>query len=60
MTWGFTVARPAGDVETFVEEHPTGQFTVEERLAAFADAGLVAEYDPEGLMGRGLYVATRL
>lgn len=59
MTWGFVVAKPNGEVETFVEEHVTGQFTVDEHLAAFADAGLTAEYDPEGLMGRGLYVATK-
>jgi len=59
MTWGFAVARPGGEVETFVEEHATGQFTVEEHLAAFAAAGLAVDYDPEGLMGRRLYVATR-
>ena len=52
-------------VDLFIEilgrelEHVTGQFTVDEHLEAFAMAGLTAEWDPEGLMGRGLYVATR-
>ena len=57
MTLGFAVARTNGEVETFVEEHVTHLFTVEEHLEAFKAAGLAAEYDPEGLMGRGLYVA---
>jgi ubiquinone/menaquinone biosynthesis C-methylase UbiE len=59
MTFAFVVARPGGVVESFVEDHATGQFTVEEHLDAFAAAGLVAEHDTEGLMGRGLYLASR-
>lgn len=39
------------------ELHVLGLFTVAEMLAAFHDAGLQAEYDREGLTGRGLYVA---
>jgi ubiquinone/menaquinone biosynthesis C-methylase UbiE len=58
MYFGFAVAYPNGRLDTYVEEHATGQFTVEEHLEAFAAAGLAAEYDPEGLMGRGLYLAT--
>lgn len=58
MTFAFSVARPGGAVESFVEEHATGQFTVDEHLEAFAAAGLVVEHDPEGLMGRGLYLAS--
>jgi SAM-dependent methyltransferase len=57
MHWAFAVAYPNGRVETYVEEHPTGQFTVDEHLGAFADAGLEAEYHPDGLLGRGLYIA---
>ena len=57
MTLAFAVAYPDGRVDTFVEEHPTGQFTVEEHLAAFVDAGLDVEYDPAGLTGRGVYIA---
>ncbi|MGI9647917.1 MAG: class I SAM-dependent DNA methyltransferase [Acidimicrobiia bacterium] len=58
MTFAFTVARPGGEVESFVEEHATGQFTIEEHLEAFAAAGLVVDHDPDGLMGRGLYLAS--
>lgn len=58
MYFGFAVAYPDGRVDTYVEEHSTGQFTVDEHLEAFAAAGLAAGYDPEGLMGRGLYLAT--
>lgn len=59
MTLGFAVAYPDGRVDTFVEHHPTGQFTVDEHVAAFEGAGLTVEHDPEGLMGRGLYVAVK-
>jgi SAM-dependent methyltransferase len=59
LRFGFAVAYPDGTVDTYVEDHPTGQFSVEEHLAAFDSAGLTAEFDPEGLMGRGLYIATR-
>lgn len=40
------------------EVHEMGLFTHEETLAAFTAARLVATYDPQGLTGRGLYVAT--
>jgi SAM-dependent methyltransferase len=52
----YLVATPAG-VEHFTELHELGLFTVEQHLAAFRAAGLEAEHDPEGPMGRGLYVA---
>ncbi|RZV47407.1 MAG: class I SAM-dependent methyltransferase [Acidimicrobiia bacterium] len=59
LRFGFAVAYPDGTIDTFVEDHPTGQFTVDEHLVAFTAAGLAADYDPEGLMGRGLYVARK-
>jgi len=35
-----------------------GLFTVEQYLEAFRAASLEADHDPEGPMGRGLYIAT--
>lgn len=55
----FAVAYPDGSTDTYTEDHPTGQFTVDEHVAAFRDAGLEVEHDPEGLIGRGLYVAVK-
>ena len=43
-------------VEQFSEHHELGLFTVEQQLEAFRAAGLEVEHDPEGPMGRGLYV----
>jgi SAM-dependent methyltransferase len=54
----YLVARPAG-VEYFTEHHRLGLFTHAEYLAAFQDAGLAVTYDPDGLLGRGLYVGVR-
>jgi SAM-dependent methyltransferase len=49
----------ASGVRTVTEQHELGLFTTQEMLAAFADAGLEAEHDPVGLIGRGLYVARK-
>lgn len=54
----YLVASPAG-IEHFTERHDLAVFTVEEYLAAFRDAGLEATFDPEGLIGRGLYVGLK-
>jgi SAM-dependent methyltransferase len=58
MRFHYLVATPAG-VEHFTEDHIVGMFTHEAYVAAFEAAGLAVEHDPEGLMGRGLYVGRR-
>ncbi|MBM3493262.1 MAG: hypothetical protein FJX72_02910 [Armatimonadetes bacterium] len=52
----YLIGTPGG-AEHAEEEHVLGLFTVEQTLSAFADAGFRADHDPEGLAGRGLYVA---
>ena len=55
MSFEYLVGTPAG-IESFSERHEATLFTDEEYRAAFAAAGLVVEHDPEGLIGRGLYI----
>jgi SAM-dependent methyltransferase len=52
----YLVATPDG-VEHFTELHELGLFSVDQYLEAFRAAGLEPEHDPQGPMGRGLYVA---
>ena len=56
LHFNYLIGRPSG-VETFAEIHKTTLFTHEEMMAGFAASNLVPAYDPEGLMGRGLYIA---
>ena len=56
MDFHYLVGTPEG-VEHLTELHEAALFTHEEHLEAFRDAGLEPEHDPEGLMGRGLYLA---
>jgi SAM-dependent methyltransferase len=51
----YLVATP-GQVEHLTETHVLGLFTDDEYRQAFELAGLEADHDPEGLMGRGLWV----
>ena len=44
-------------IEYFTECHELGLFSVDEMKNAFKEAGFIVKYDPEGLTGRGLYVA---
>jgi ubiquinone/menaquinone biosynthesis C-methylase UbiE len=46
-------------IEHFAERLEMGLFTHDEYLNAFRQARLETIYDPEGLMGRGLYIGAR-
>ncbi|MFG0329278.1 MAG: class I SAM-dependent methyltransferase [Phycisphaerales bacterium] len=46
-------------VKYLTERHVSTLFTRAEHEAAFRAAGLEVEYDEEGLIGRGLYLATK-
>ncbi len=45
-------------VAHFTERHEVGLFTHHQYLDAFRAAGLTVDFDPDGFMGRGLYLAT--
>ena len=44
------------EVDYFRERHELTLFTEDEYMASFRSAGLDVTFDPEGLIGRGLYV----
>lgn len=58
LSMHYMVGRP-GKVEEFIEHHQEALHTVGDYMRAFQLAGLDATHDKEGLIGRGLYVATR-
>ena len=45
------------EVDYFRERHELTLFTEDEYMASFSNAGLDVTFDPEGLIGRGLYVS---
>jgi SAM-dependent methyltransferase len=49
----------ADGVRYFTERHELGLFTQEEYTRAFQASGLGVAFDPDGLTGRGLYIASR-
>ncbi|MDJ0496938.1 MAG: methyltransferase domain-containing protein [Acidimicrobiia bacterium] len=59
MRWAWAVAWEDGDADAYVEEHPTGLFTLAEYDTLLREAGLTPEYDPEGPLGRGLHIAVK-
>lgn len=58
MAMHHLVATPA-EVRHFVERLELFLFVAAEYREALQQAGLSVEFDPEGLIGRGLYLATR-
>ncbi|MER3479976.1 MAG: hypothetical protein C4327_05670 [Meiothermus sp.] len=58
LEFHYRIATPQG-VESFTEELRLYLFTPEEYLGAFQAAGLEVEHDPQGLIGRGLYIGKR-
>ncbi|OLT49028.1 SAM-dependent methyltransferase [Saccharomonospora sp. CUA-673] len=58
MSVNYTVAESRG-IRSFAEQELYTLFELDEYLAAFAAAGLRAEYEPGGPSGRGLFTAVR-
>ncbi|MDP2471160.1 MAG: class I SAM-dependent methyltransferase [Candidatus Palauibacterales bacterium] len=57
LRFHYLIGTPEG-VEHREETHELGLFTRDEILSSFAEAGFDSvDYDPEGLIGRGMYVA---
>jgi hypothetical protein len=54
----YLVGTPEG-VETFSKYSEQGLFTEDEMRAALEGTGLAVEHDPEGLIGRGLWISSR-
>ena len=52
----YLVAKREG-VERFEEDHAVALYSVAELLECFETAGLSVSHDPEGIFGRGMYVA---
>jgi len=45
-------------VDSVIEHHELGLYTVEEYTDALTSAGFAVEHDPVGLIGRGLFIAS--
>ena len=58
LNFHFLVATPQG-TQYFTERHDLAAFTHQEYHEAFQAAGLQMDRDPEGLIGRGLYIGLK-
>lgn len=58
LDFEYLAGRPDGITRAH-ERHELGLFTRDQMLAALEAAGLRATFDPQGLMGRGLYIGLR-
>lgn len=57
LDFHYLIGTPEG-IDHRTETHELGLFTRDEMLASFAEAGFDSvDHDPEGLIGRGMYVA---
>ena len=56
LDMNYMVATARDGVKSFIERHEMTLFHRQDYLDAFRAAGLDVEHDPEGLMGRGLYL----
>ena len=56
LRFKYLIGRPTG-IERATEIHELGLFTRDEMQESFRRAELRATFDPEGLDGRGLYIA---
>ncbi len=54
----YLVGTPEG-IHYFTETHELGLFSTESYLDAFESAGLDVTHDPEGLIGRGLFIGVK-
>lgn len=56
LRFQYMIARKEG-IEHLSEDHELALYSVDEMKSFFAQAGLSVEHDPEGIFGRGLYIA---
>ncbi|MBI3998513.1 MAG: class I SAM-dependent methyltransferase [Armatimonadetes bacterium] len=58
LEFHYLIGTPAG-IESFTERHDLGLFSHDDYLAAFHVGGLDVAHDPQGLIGRGLYIGLK-